>query len=691
SLPIAIDLQCRYVSDAALPGKVSLFLQQLAVKHKYSKIDRETIIEEFHAKSGLSVSFLDGHKKLERAEVVTALSKEIVGQKAVIEAASDVISIAKARLNDPDRPLASFLFLGPTGVGKTQSAKAIAKYLFGDAEKMLRFDMNEFVSANSVTKLVGNFSSPEGLLTSAVRRQPFSVILLDEIEKAHRDLFDLLLQVIGEGRLTDAIGRTVDFTNTIIILTSNLGVKEANATLGFHKEESSEKASYVQAARKFFRPEFFNRIDRIVPFDRLNRKDIDSIARKLIAELFTRDGLVRRKCIVQIEEFAMEKIIDQGYHPALGARALKRAIERQLTQPIASQLVNLTKDSPAVVTVLLDGEAKNISDIKVQVDALTEVVSETITISEIPSDDQQRTIDRIATVLERIDKKIAILQPTGAINTENVSQEHKLYFALREQSRRVTNIITKASAKLGRREATSQPIKYFAKNRKPFSKQIVSESIARRLWHELSAAQDVHIYLRELAAEITTNKKSNENPLANALREVALLDLIAKEGKKHQRALIHIASIDETRIKEQRELAKLYKEFFATQIGLETEFLDCQSKRVKAASVLLIQGSYSFAMCKVEQGTHLFYPPHENLLPVQVNVIFLATEDDPKQCLESFLQQSRSLLPVVRVYNERGSVVDLRTGTILQSNSFPTFGELRAMILGALPAIDELI
>src|SRR5262249_45599468 len=160
-----------------------------------------------------------------------------------LEAADDVIAVAKARLNDPDRPLASFLFLGPTGVGKTQCAKSLAAYLFGEADKITRFDMNEFIDAGSAARLVGTFANPEGLLTAAMRRRPFAVLLLDEIEKAHPEVHDLLLQVLGEGRLTDALGRVVDFGNCIIILTSNLGVREVENRLGFGGSAEGDRAA----------------------------------------------------------------------------------------------------------------------------------------------------------------------------------------------------------------------------------------------------------------------------------------------------------------------------------------------------------------------------------------------------------------------------------------------------------------
>src|SRR5262249_40928076 len=159
---------------------------------------------------------------------------------------------------------------------------------------------------------------PEGLLTAAARRQPFSVILLDEIEKAHRDVFNLLLQVMGDGRLTDALGRTADFTNAILILTSNLGVKEASSDLGFQLSRANETGVYLQAAERFFSPEFFNRLDRVIPFDRLSRRDIGRIAYGLINQLFTREGLARRKTVLRVDEHAMERVIDAGFHPKLG-------------------------------------------------------------------------------------------------------------------------------------------------------------------------------------------------------------------------------------------------------------------------------------------------------------------------------------------------------------------------------------
>jgi type IV secretory pathway ATPase VirB11/archaellum biosynthesis ATPase len=240
ALPTALDLQRRYHREAFFPGKAASFLKQIANKFENEEITRAGVLREFEAKSGMRVAFLDDDARLERGEIIEKINEGVIGQRAAAEAAADVISIAKARLNDSHRPLASFLFLGATGVGKTEAAKQIAAYLYGGEEKLLRFDMNEFVSPYDAARLVGTFEQPEGLLTSAIRRAPFSVVLLDEIEKAHADVFNLLLQVLGDGRLTDAHGRTADFSNAIVILTSNLGARGERET-GFSRDERIER------------------------------------------------------------------------------------------------------------------------------------------------------------------------------------------------------------------------------------------------------------------------------------------------------------------------------------------------------------------------------------------------------------------------------------------------------------------
>ncbi|MEM7234683.1 MAG: AAA family ATPase, partial [Planctomycetota bacterium] len=204
-LPSVVDLQRSYQPDSAFPGKSCVFLRRLALKFQRQSISRKEVLESYRETSGLSVSFLDTQELLPHDEIRNGLSARVIGQVDAVEAMASAVSVARARLNDPSRPFATFLFLGPTGVGKTECAKALAEYLFGSEERLLRFDMNECVTPDAVARLIGISAQPDGHLTGAVRRQPFSVVLFDEIEKGHPDVFDLLLQVLGEGRLTDSL------------------------------------------------------------------------------------------------------------------------------------------------------------------------------------------------------------------------------------------------------------------------------------------------------------------------------------------------------------------------------------------------------------------------------------------------------------------------------------------------------
>ncbi|HVT83272.1 MAG TPA: AAA family ATPase, partial [Phycisphaerae bacterium] len=433
-LPAILELQARYVRDLALPGKAAVFLSNLAAKFEDVSVDRSDVLREFHAKSGLSVGFLDRQATLDRKDVEKALRENIIGQEDAVQAMTDVVSIAKAQLNDLGRPLGSFLFLGPTGVGKTQAAKALAQYLFGSADRLLRFDMNEYLDPFSAQRLVGTWNQPEGLLTSAVRRQPYSVILLDEIEKADPAVFDLLLQVLGEGRLTDSLGRTSDFSNTLIIMTSNLGVREAETRFGFATESAGDRAAAFRlAAQAFFRPEFYNRIDRIVPFQRLSRRQTQEIASSLINGVLEREGLRQRRCMLSVMPAAMERIVDAGYQPDLGARALKRAIERQLTHPVAARLAAIEPGTPTLIDVFPHGAA----GIGVHVRALP--YADRLPLPNVSN--HAATIKRIDAALDRLHNSIQHLRPSGRIVVGDISPAHVRYFAMKDQFDKIERLL----------------------------------------------------------------------------------------------------------------------------------------------------------------------------------------------------------------------------------------------------------
>ena len=353
-LPAVLDLANRYVRDAALPGRAATLLTGLGARHAEEAVTRADAAAAFRERSGLPASYVDADRRLSRSEVVEALGAEVFGQPAAIEAMADVVCVGKARLGDPRRPLGSLLFLGPTGVGKTECAKALAAYLYGDAQRLLRFDMNSFNDPGAAARLVGTLHAPDGLLTSAVRRQPFAVLLLDEVEKADPGVHDLLLQVLGEGRLTDALGRTADFGNAVVVLTSNLGAERAmTGRLGFAPaaaEGLPPDAVYVDAARGFFRPELFNRFDRIVPFSPLGRGDVERVAERLVDGLLQREGLARRRCVLRVDPAARAFLVDRGFDRRFGARAMRRAVEEELARPVARRLAEM----PGEAAVLID-------------------------------------------------------------------------------------------------------------------------------------------------------------------------------------------------------------------------------------------------------------------------------------------------------------------------------------------------
>ena len=308
------------------------------------KVTAEEIAEVVSRWTGIPVSkMLEGEReKLLRMEA--ELHKRVVGQDEAIRAVSDAVRRSRAGLSDPNRPIGSFLFLGPTGVGKTELCKALAEFLFDSSDAMVRIDMSEFMEKHSVARLIGappGYVGYEegGYLTEAVRRRPYSVILLDEVEKAHPDVFNVLLQVLDDGRLTDGQGRTVDFRNTVIVMTSNLGSQmiQEMAVEDTPEAYTRMKAAVMGVVQAHFRPEFINRLDDIVVFHPLEKSQIRQIARIQLSGLEKR--LAERGMRLEVSEKALELLGNVGFDPVYGARPLKRAIQQQLENPLAQKIL----------------------------------------------------------------------------------------------------------------------------------------------------------------------------------------------------------------------------------------------------------------------------------------------------------------------------------------------------------------
>ena len=349
-------------------GRVPELMKQLEVaseaEHTEKRLLRTKVTEEEIADivskwTGIPVSkMLEGERdKLLRME--GEIGKRVVGQDEAVRAVSDAIRRSRAGLSDPMRPIGSFLFLGPTGVGKTELCKALAEFMFDTEEAMVRIDMSEFMEKHSVARLIGappGYVGYEegGYLTEAVRRRPYSVILLDEVEKAHPDVFGVLLQVLDDGRLTDGQGRTVDFRNTVIVMTSNLGSDVIQQMAG-DERYGEMKDAVMDVVRVAFRPEFINRLDEIVVFHPLRREQIRAIARIQIHYL--QERLADRDMKLVINDAALDHLGESGFDPVYGARPLKRAIRAQLENPLAQEILAGRYAPGDVIEVELDGGA----------------------------------------------------------------------------------------------------------------------------------------------------------------------------------------------------------------------------------------------------------------------------------------------------------------------------------------------
>ncbi len=354
-------------AEEKLLKKLKVQIDQLEAQPKPSQkpesrllkqqVDAEEIAEVVSRWTGVPVTRM---METERQKLITMeenLGRRVIGQEDAVRAVSDAVRRSRAGLGDPNRPIGSFLFLGPTGVGKTELCKALAEFLFDDESSMVRIDMSEFMEQHSVARLIGappGYVGYEegGRLTEAVRRKPYSVILFDEIEKAHRDVFNVLLQVLDDGRLTDGQGRTVDFKNSVIVMTSNIGSQQIMELSAKNAEEWEIEATVKGQLRDYFRPEFLNRIDETIVFHPLAKEQLTKIVDVQLRGLEKR--LASRGLQLEISESAKKRLADEGYDPQFGARPLKRVIQQRIENPLASRL--LQGDFEEGSTVRIDSD-----------------------------------------------------------------------------------------------------------------------------------------------------------------------------------------------------------------------------------------------------------------------------------------------------------------------------------------------
>ena len=370
ALSSAVELSARYVSDRFLPDKAIDIIDEACSKKRNETLrelmpelkasDIKEIIVEM---TGIPLQNLTEDESVRLMNIEKALSEKVIGQKEAATAIAKTIRRSRSGLKDPSRPVGSFIFLGPTGVGKTETAKALSEFLFGDEKSLIRIDMSEYGEKNSTSRLIGappGYVGYEegGLLTEAVRRKPYSVILLDEMEKAHPEVFDVLLQVLDDGRLTDGKGRTVDFKNTIIIMTSNIGGAEVQGktSVGFVRNDKSaeEREARIEALKKAMRPEFINRVDNIIVFNKLTKDNIVEIANIFIERI--KDVLKSERNIeLIVDEETKVYLANIAYNDEYGARPLKRVVETYLEDRLSEEIIRNNLKNTAVRVMMNNG------------------------------------------------------------------------------------------------------------------------------------------------------------------------------------------------------------------------------------------------------------------------------------------------------------------------------------------------
>jgi len=364
-----VELSERYLTYQAFPGKAVALADELRAVHEGEvgedgsprAIEVADVYKAFSVRSGIPMFLLRQTHAMRYTEVLEFFTRAVIGQRPAIEAVAQTLCTVKAELQPPSKPLANLLFVGPTGVGKTEVAKTLARFLFGGTDKLVRFDMSEYADAYASERLIRGTERDEGELTRKVRQQPFCVVLLDEIEKAHPAVFDLLLALLGEGRLSDARGKTTNFCNCIVIMTSNLGAAHRRPASGFGaaaQPPADLQSYYLEQVDRHFRPEFVNRLDRVIAFAPLSTEDIARVAKVALKGLVARDGLEGRGIELTVSDRALAELAAAGHSDAYGARALRRHLEDHLVAPVGRILAEAGGDAEAgaVRVVLADHE-----------------------------------------------------------------------------------------------------------------------------------------------------------------------------------------------------------------------------------------------------------------------------------------------------------------------------------------------
>ena len=634
-------------------------MDKLARQNQFGVVDVPEVSEGFNQVSGLKETIHDKGIQLEQEAILKEISEALIGQPEAIDVLVETIMLIKANIQDKGRPVASYLFIGPTGVGKTQAAKVLSEYVSDRKHYLIRLDMNEFIDDDAVNRLVGNAVNPEGLLTSKIRYQPFGVLLLDEIEKANFKVLDLLLQILDDGRLTDGAGRTVDFSNTVIIMTSNLGSVDATHQLGFGAEIRNLAPVYEKAIKNYFRPEFINRIDRVVMFQPLGLEQIKKIARLQINELLQREGFVRRTTILNIPNEVLEWVAERGFDQKMGGRSLKRQIEKDLTALSAEALIRTPTSNPIIFEIqLVEGKLQpNITILEFATPLPERWVPE------LPDESQgKRFLGALLRNLVELEAEIQEhtldLEDTAVnLNQADAAGFDWQTFDLKRRIQEAKERIQTLMLGFGDR---------FFKKAPTLPLRVKKASLTTGSWDDKSykARLKDRLFQKEGMEELLeqfqfTNElfDSLETELLFNWLETQLLEIYMDgflKGQPDQIILTFHSSVIGQGEKEIQFLKEMYTDLFS-QMDLHFKVIENTIEMEGYGLRMLLSG---------EAGVHLFNRSGKNIIPIQLSISGM---DD------------QSYATITRVYEER-IISDLKTGLAAPINI--SNQELKLILLG---------
>lgn len=678
-----IELQNRFNTKEVLLGTTAENLQQLASKYSNQEVYSYTVVSEFSQRTHINPRLTDSSETVEKDEFYKYIDKRLIGQSEAVYALTDVMHVIKAQLNNPDRPMSSFLFIGPTGVGKTQAAKVLADYLFTHDDRLVRFDMNEFIDGNAVNRLVGDLYNPEGQLTTKIQYNPYCVLLFDEIEKANPDVHNLLLQVLGEGRLTDALGRTISFNNTVIIMTSNLGAQQVGKEINIQRREDLAQSTYEKAVRDFFRPEFINRIDRVVIFNKLRAEDIAKIAWLQIKDLLKRYGFIRRHTILNVTPEVLNLIAEKGFDPEMGGRALKRQIEKELTILVAEQLVETVPENPVIFNLYLQEKTLkphivSLVHIPAKVDNPLVQLSK-LEISVMNFEQLLQKVEKVKEVI--LEFETQDIHPEDPIAFgEDASRSHylKLKEGIIETEEELRNIIFEYENQVAVDfSQASLKIKAPGGSGRMISDRVQSK-VGKSHLQDLYNQLQINEYLEDVYESATRIVRESNILYWELHQKVAWLNFYFAQYKEQgiDEIMLQIVSRVENMGSDEVDfLAEHYESIYPKEELVINTVND---------SFLHLRGPGLKTLFASEEGFHMFYQPQESPIPVEVIIHEMGTETDPEKFVENLNESQKSQWfiseedwdgkdkeeYIIRLYNyldmwgEDMMVTDLRTGII---------------------------